>query len=298
MSFEGPVSGVDGDGAPPSGATGWRRRSVLLGAVAAVLLLLLGSIVALRPDDPQRAEAGRAPSTVEPSTVAPTTSSTTSTAVAVTTTSEQAGVPGRLVIETQALDFGSSGVLRQLRLRNPGEQAVLWSAAGAVGWVSVAPPSGGIAGGGETLVAVSLDRGGAPEGPLATTVSVTGSEGTVRVAVTGTVDHPPRITGEAIDVTDVYAQGDACRPVVATVAATVTDGAGSAAGSVVLGWSGSDRQEHTVVMTPAGAGVWHGRLGPFATSGNIAWWVLATDSGGNQARGIDRVLPVLDCVPS
>jgi hypothetical protein len=299
MSFDNPVPSDDRDGASPPAARGWWRRSARLGAIAAVLVLVLGCIVALRPDDPQRAEADRAPSTVKPSTVAPLPS-TTSTLAGVATTAVPAGVPGapgRLVIATPALDFGPTGVLRQLRLRNPGEQPVLWSAAGAVGWVSVAPASGGIAGGDETLVAVSLDRDRAPEGTIATTIAVTGSEGTARVAVKGTVDHPPRITGEAIDVTEVYAQGDACGPVVATVTATVTEGKGPLAGSVGLGWRRPDQQEHTVVMTSTGPGVWQGGLGPFPASGNIEWWVVATDAGGNRTRGIDRVLPVLDCVP-
>ena len=145
-------------------------------------------------------------------------------------------------------------------------------------------------------MAVSLDRGRAPQGPLATTISVTGPAGTAGVALTGTVDHPPQITGEAIDVTDVYPQSSACRPVRAKVTATVTDGSGVA--SVALGWRTPDHQEHTLAMTSAGAGVWEGELGPFPASGDIAWWVAATDAGGNRARNVDRVLRVLDCVPS
>jgi hypothetical protein len=302
MSFDGPVPRVDRDGVPPM-ARGRRHRPALAGAVAVALVLALGYIVVLRPDQAQRAAADRAPSTVKPSTVAPTmpstTSTSTSTSVAVATTSEPAGVPGapgRLVIATSALEFGSTGVLRQLHLRNPGQQSVLWSAAAAVGWVSVAPASGGIAGGEETLVGVRLDRGRAPEGTLATAIAVTGSEGTARVALTGTVDRPPRVTGEAIDATEVYTQGNACRPVVAKVTASVTDGPD--VGSVVLGWRTPSHPEHTVVMTSTGAGVWKGGLGPVLASGEIVWWVMATDAGGSRARTIGRVLHVLDCVPS
>jgi hypothetical protein len=200
------------------------------------------------------------------------------------------------VVATPALDCGSTGVLRQLRLLNPGAQPVLWSAAGAVGWVSVAPASGGIAGGEETLVAVSLDRGRAPEGPLATMISVTGPEGTAQVTVTGTVDRPPRVTGEATDVTEVYTPGEGCGPIFAMVTATVTDM--TDAGSAVIGWRARDLQEHTVAMSSIGAGVWQGRLGPFTASDDVAWWVAATDAGGNPARSDERVLPVLDCVPS
>jgi hypothetical protein len=302
MSLDGPASRVDHDGDPRPIVGGWRRRSAQVGAVAAALVLVLAFIVVVRPHQPQRAAADRAPSSVKPSTVAPnapsTTPSTTSTTIAVTTTQPAVvpGAPGRLEIATPALDFGTTGVLRQIRMVNPGDQPVLWSAAGAVDWLSVAPASGGIAGGDEALVAVSLDRGRAPEGPIATTISVTGPAGAVGVAVTATVDHPPRITGEAIDATEVYPEGSACRPVGAKVTAAVADGSG--VGSVVLGWRASDRQEHTVAMTGAGAGVWQGRLGPFPTSGGIAWWIEATDVGGNRARSVERVLPVLDCVRS
>ena len=302
MSFDDPVPSVDRDDAPPTAGRWWRRPSALFGAAAAALALVLGLGIVLRPDQARRAEADRAPSTAPPATVAPTipsTSSTTAGVPAATTTSQPAGVggaPGRLVIATPALDFGATGVLRQLRLSNPGGQAVLWSAAGAVGWMSVTPGSGGIAPGGEALVAVRLDRDRAPEGPIATTISVRGAEGAVPVAVTGAVDRPPRITGAATDVTEVYVDGGDCGPVDATVTVDVTDG--QAGGSVVLGWRTPDHQEHAAAMAGTGAGAWQGRLGPFPASGDIVWWVVAIDAGGNRARSNDRVLPVLDCVPS
>jgi hypothetical protein len=303
MSFDGLPARVDHDGHPQPMVGGWRRRFALVGAVATALVLVLALVVVLRPHRPSRAAADRAPSTVKPSTAAPaapsTTGSTASTAVNVTTTGKPVtvpGAPGRLVLTTPALDFGATGVLRQIRLSNPGDQPVLWSATAVVDWVSVAPASGAIAGGDEVLVAVSLDRDRAPEGSLATTISVTGPGGSVGVAVTGTVDRPPRITGDAIDATAVYPQGSACQPQVATVTATVTDGSGVA--SVVLGWRTPDRQEHTTVMSSSGGGVWQGRLGPFSASGSIGWWIVATDAGGNRARNTERVLPVLDCVPS
>jgi hypothetical protein len=69
-------------------------------------------------------------------------------------------------------------------------------------------------------------------------------------------------------------------------------------GAVVLGWRTPDHQEHSVDMTASGPGVWEGGLGPFAAGGDIAWWVVATDGGGSRARSRERVLRVLDCVPS
>jgi hypothetical protein len=178
-------------------------------------------------------------------------------------------------------------------VRNAGGQPLLWRAGASVAWVSVAPASGAIAGGHDALVAVSLDRARAPEGPFVATLLVTGPGTSAAVTLTGHVDRPPRVSGESSDVDEVYTQGGSCEPEVATVSAAVSDGLGVT--SVVLGWRTPDDVEDTAVMTNGPAGSRRATLGPFADVGDVEWWVVATDTAGNVTRTSTHVLSVVDC---
>jgi hypothetical protein len=279
---------LDSDGVPDSRS----RRPRWIGAAAAALVLAIALVVLLAPDPSERAVAGRT-TTTAPAAVPSTAPTTTVTTTTTTSTTVPTVAPGRLVVATTPLDFETTGVLRQLRLRNTGGQPVIWGAAAPVEWLRFAPRSGGIARGREVLVAVTLDRANAPEGPFSAVISVTGADGVVSVPVTGSVDLGPAISAEGTDAVRVYSRGGPCEPKRAAVSAIVTDGLGVA--SVVLGWRASDAQAHTATMVPSSDGTWRGELGPFVVDGDVEWWISATDTGGNDARTNNHVLPVLPC---
>jgi hypothetical protein len=270
-----------------------RARWVIL--AAAMMGIAIALVLLFAPDPPERAVAGSTTTSLPAgtSTSAPTTTITT---VAPTTTSSVPAInvsPGRLVVETSTLDFGSSGVLRQLHLRNTGQQPVIWSAVETVEWLTAAPGSGGILGGLGTWVAVSLDRSRAPEGPFTTAISVTGPDGVVSVTVTGSADRGPVISGEATDAARIFARVGQCVPETTNVSATVIDGSGVE--RVVLSWRTVDEQVHTTAMASAGGAVWQTGLGPIHAPGNVVWWITATDSSGNETRTSDHTLPVVLC---
>jgi RNA polymerase sigma factor (sigma-70 family) len=279
---------LDSDGFPH----GRSRRPRWIGVAAAALVLAIALVVLLAPDPSKRAVAGRT-TTTTPEAVPSTAPTTTVTTTTTTSTTVPTVAPGRLVVATSPLDFETTGVLRQLRLRNTGGQPVIWGAAATVEWLRVAPRSGGIAGGKDVLVGVTLDRAKAPEGPFLVVISVTGADGVVSVPMTGSVDRGPVISAEGTDAVLLYARGGPCEPELTTVSAIVTDGLGVA--SVVLGWRTSDAQEHTATMVPIGDGAWRGELGPFVVDGDVEWWISATDTGGNDARTKNHVLPVVPC---
>ena len=272
------------------------RRPRLIAAIAAAMVLAIALVVLLAPDPSEQAVAGRT-TTTEPAGVPSSAPTTTVTTTAPTTSTSVPTVvvgPGRLVVATSALDFGTSGVLRQLRLRNTGDQPVVWTASPTVEWLTAAPGSGGLVGGQEVLVGVSLDRAKAPEGPFLVAISVTGPDGVVPVPATGSAERAPAISAEETDAVLIYSRVGPCVPDTTTVSATVTDGVGVA--SVVLGWRTPDDQEHTTAMVSAGGSVWQAELGPFHASGDVAWWIVATDTGGNDTRTSDHALSVVLCV--
>jgi hypothetical protein len=277
------------------GGSSSRRRSRWIIVAAAVLGVAIALVVLVAPDPGEQAVAGRATTTTVPPRV-PTSAPTTTVTTTAPTTSTVVPIPaspGRLLVATPVLDFGTSGVVRQLQLRNTGEQPVIWSAVETVEWLAVARRSGGITGARDLLVAVTLDRSRAPEGAFSTVIAVTGPGGVVPVPVTGSADRGPVISGEGTDAVLLYARAGPCVPETTAVSATVTDGVGVA--SVVLAWRTPDNEDAVVEMVAAGGGVWQGELGPFHESSDITWWVVTTDTGGNGTRSSDHVLPVVPC---
>ncbi|MGH8975712.1 MAG: BACON domain-containing protein, partial [Acidimicrobiia bacterium] len=224
------------------------------------------------------------------------TSTTTSpAATAPSTTPAPPGPPG-LVIDTPALDLGTTGTTGQVRFTNSGGQALAWTVSSPLAAVTASPASGVLAPGAQASVTVTLDRATAPEGPLAVDLAV-GGQGTVTGAAAGPrpvpvraeVDHAPVVTGVSTDRPRIVFASSTCATTRATAA--VSD---ESAVTVVLSWRQAVGSTTEVTMGALGGGRYGGTIGPVPTpsGGNVTWWVTATDAPGNRTRSADQTLPV------
>ncbi|MGE3618967.1 MAG: sigma-70 family RNA polymerase sigma factor [Acidimicrobiia bacterium] len=101
--------------------------------------------------------------------------------------------PGRLEADRTVVDFGGTGTVRGLHLRNVGGDGIAWEAT-STSWLGLGPASGVLAPGESVEISLTLDRTGLPEGPFDLPFGLTGPDGsTGEVRVRGSVSRAPTI---------------------------------------------------------------------------------------------------------
>lgn len=105
---------------------------------------------------------------------------------------------------------------------------------------------------------------------------------------------PPAVQGLSSDTTEVYATNcqQGLEPRQATISVTVSDG--SAISSVVLFYRAP--QEALASADMGGTNPRSASIGPFASGGQLVYWVEATDAAGNTTRTNEQTLDVVHCV--
>jgi RNA polymerase sigma factor (sigma-70 family) len=298
------VSGIHspllGAGAGTAGSGKSRRRMVVAGLIAAMLLAVgvgvgLGwerAPAASGPTDGQGGGpvvAGAATSvapTSSPATTAPSTSTSGSTSVTTSTTTPAPVAPASLAVSPARVDLGAAGASATLVVRNGGDEALSWAADPSVPWLRVSLSAGRLGGGELVRVTLSATRDGLPEGDADARVELTWDGPARAVAVALRVEHPPEISGLEASPSQLFVPP--CAQATTTlVGATVTDE--SSLSSVTLRWGGQ-----SVPMTQR-SGRWFARLGPTSSAGTVPWQVVATDARGNTASASGTPVRVLPC---
>jgi RNA polymerase sigma factor (sigma-70 family) len=303
----GPESGVSGihsplvgAGAGTAGSDKGRRRMVVAGLIAAMLLAVgvgvgLGwerAPAASGPTDGQGGGpvvAGAATSvapTSSPATTAPSPSTSSSSSVTTSTTTPAPVAPASLAVSPARVDLGAAGASATLVVRNGGDEALSWAAEPSAPWLRVSLSAGRLGGGELVRVTLSATRDGLPEGDADARVELTWDGPARAVAVALRVERPPEISGLEASLPQLFV-APCAQATTTLVGATVTDE--SPLSSVTLRWGGQ-----SVPMTQR-SGRWFARLGPTSSAGTVPWQVVATDARGNTASASGPPVRVLPC---
>lgn len=207
-------------------------------------------------------------------------------------TTSSSSPPAAVDVVTGSIDFGTSATDALLRFRNTGGRPLPWSVSSNNRAVTMEPFNGTLAAGQTTAIAVRLNRGGIPEGDFAAAVKLVAA-GNTSVPVTATENRAPTITdlGSTAPwlVFDSTVNCDQAR-----VSAVVAD---DSPVTVTISWQqGSGAQSDA--PTGGSGGRYSASVGPITSgSGNLRWWVTATDSRGNTARSPEQAIEVRTTPP-
>jgi hypothetical protein len=146
---------------------------------------------------------------------------------------------------------------------NRSRRTVGWTATADAPWLMVRPGRGTLPAG-ATAALTARVLSSSPEGPIRTTITISGDDGSAAAAVyTTTVERPP----------DIAPAAAGC-----AITAQVDDASGVA--DVTLRWTDAAGAERLTPMTSAG-NVYRGALAPGTA---VDWWIVARDTRGNEAR--------------
>jgi hypothetical protein len=202
-----------------------------------------------------------------------------------------AATGGRLAVDQDGMALGPLDQKGTFTLTNTGAEVLEYRVQAGAPWLGVASVEGRIAPGADAVVTVALDRSRAPEGEAASELRVTSSGGSAVVPVHAAVERAPVLAQiEASPQSLVSLDCPGATP--AQVRVTVVEESGLA--QVQLSWRARDGIQRTVGMGEE-ARSWSASLGPFERSGNVAWWIRATDIRGNTTLSPTQTLPVVAC---
>jgi hypothetical protein len=271
----------------------------VLGGVAALILLVVGLLLAFGVDDGEVASETTTTSSSSTSTssTSTSTSSTSSTSTTSSTTSTTVAAPA-IGLNTSGLDFGTAATDLRFRISNTGGSPFTYSLATPL-HLTVSRSGGTLDPGTFHEVVVTLDRGAAREGPFTGRVTITSAEvGTLQVPVRATIAFRPPVIVEISP-----SQGFVTFPAMTcptTVTVRFTDETPGVTGT--LHWETVPGPEGSAAMTSSGAGQLQGTLGTPATPGAAyEFWVVLVDANGASTGEVPAAHQPLDvettCTP-
>jgi hypothetical protein len=196
-----------------------------------------------------------------------------------------------LSLPTEPLDFGSTGDTSTFDVANRGPGLLMFTVRSGVPWLAVGGGERTVPPGQHLAVAVSLDRGTAPEGDATGELRVVSNGGSGVLPVRAGVERPPGLAGVEITPQSVIRSGCPGSTPAQVRTAVIEE---SGVDRVELHWRLPGGGEEVAGMTREDAS-FLGALGPFAKAGDVDWWVSATDIRGNHAASAPQALRVTGC---
>ena len=192
-----------------------------------------------------------------------------------------------LSFNASAVEFGASQSERVLTLQTNADSTMTWTITADQPWLTITPSGGSIDPGQTIAVSLAVNRGSLPEGlhtaSLVLASSDEQSELPVEVVIPGT---GPSISDERLNAPQdpetgaphVYQAG--CEPQVTAfrVSALIEDPSGVAGVVLVYTVGGDEPLEAPMEET---GGRWEGAVPPLTRTGNIVYYIQATDEAGN-----------------
>jgi RNA polymerase sigma factor (sigma-70 family) len=277
------------------------RTGLIAGAAALTVLAIVGAtLISLgRKGEPEPlgltgpvvvTSADGSTSASPSATSAATSSTAVSSSSATTSTSSP---PAAVDVVTGSIDFGTSATDALLRFRNTGGRPLPWSVSSNNRAVTMEPFNGTLAAGQTTAISVRLNRGSLPEGEFAAQLKLVAA-GNTTVPVMAMENRAPTISDLGATASWLVFGSSAAPCDQARVSAMVAD---DSPVTVSISWQqGSGAQQDE----PAGGsgGRYSASVGPITSgTGNLRWWVTATDSRGNVARSPEQSIEVRDTPP-
>jgi RNA polymerase sigma factor (sigma-70 family) len=273
----------------PAGTGGHRWGGGRVTVAAAALLVLAVVATVLLWPDPNKAAApvqatptAPAVSTAPAQTLSPPASESPSASAsesaspdASPTPSETPSqVPGTLTASTRTIDLGRTSSRSTVGVTNTGDLPVSYRVSSGTRWLSVAPATGEVAGGGSARIAIRADRSKVRVGRSTGSILIAWDGGSVKVSVS-LEEHAPAVGAPQAEA------NPSCRQRTVSVTARVTDASGLA--SVTLTWTGPNGAG-SATMSGSGS-TWTAPMGPFTLGGDITMQVHATDRYGHTTTG-------------
>lgn len=262
-----------------------RRRTVI--AIVVVLALGTGAFFAFRPKDAATPKPspdlvlGATTGPVSPTPVAPTPSVTSPTfgtaptpvapptlavASGPPTSVATYGPPGVLTVSTRMIDLGTSSGPRTFQVSNTGGQAISYTVASSVGWLTATPVTHVLNPHTSITITIRADHSHVAEGDATETLAVIWDRGTVPITIKVRTERPPMVSLPGLT--------PPCQ-----VSVGVSDESGVA--TVQLTWSGPGGSG-SAPMTRSGS-TWTATATGFPAAGSVTFRATATDKRGNKA---------------
>ena len=265
----------------------------MVAAAVALLVVAGAAFFAFRPATAPVSATAVAPSPATMQAATMTPESVVVTPSAEPTDSAEATAPAAqapaIEVLSDSINFGDTETEAALQFRNAGGRELSWTVSSTDDAVAVSP-SAGLLGPDESVeVTVLLDRDSLPEGNFGSSLQISGA-GAVDVPVSAAVDRAPAISDLSASRSSIVFGSAAGRCATVAVSATVTD---DLPVIVQVLWQASSSGASEVSATKSGD-TYTATLGPVSTpgSGQISWWVTATDERGNAARSNAQAIAV------
>ena len=206
-----------------------------------------------------------------------------------------------LSFNASSVEFGASQSERVLTLQTSSDETIAWTITADQPWLTITPSGGSINPGETIAVSLAVNRETLPEGLHTASLTLAGSdeqsELPVEVVIPGT---GPSISDERLNapqdaetgVPHVYQAG--CEPQVTAfrVSALIEDPSGVSEVKLIY-TVGSDEPLESP-MEEAG-GRWEGAVPPLTRTGNIVYYLQATDEAGNTTSSTPVTVELRSC---